>query len=66
MQIQADTQRCIGAGMCALISPDHFDQSDLDGTVVVLPTGEGERKPVSDAARRAVRHCPSGALTLTD
>ncbi|MFF2012624.1 ferredoxin [Streptomyces sp. NPDC058195] len=65
MQIQADTRRCVGAGMCALTAPDLFDQSQHDGTVVLLRAGVRGQK-ASDAAREAVRSCPSGALKLTD
>ncbi|KDQ65955.1 ferredoxin [Streptomyces halstedii] len=65
MRIQADTERCVGAGMCALTAPDLFDQSDEDGTVVLL--SDGPRGPDADAAaREAVERCPSGALTLTE
>ncbi|MEV5411907.1 (4Fe-4S)-binding protein [Thermopolyspora sp. NPDC052614] len=64
MKISADTDVCIGAGMCALTAPEVFDQSEEDGTVVLLdaePTGELERK-----ARQAVQLCPSGALKLVE
>ncbi|TMR03098.1 ferredoxin [Nonomuraea turkmeniaca] len=63
MEIKADTTVCIGAGMCALTVPDVFDQSEDDGTVVVL------RSPVpqelEDAVRRAVTLCPSGAISAS-
>ena len=36
MKIKADTGRCIGAGMCVMTLPEVFDQSEEDGTVVVL------------------------------
>ncbi|MHB6904036.1 ferredoxin [Streptomyces sp. DB-54] len=65
MHIQADTERCIGAGMCALTAPDLFDQSDHDGTVVLLRAGVCGQE-VAEAARAAVEACPSGALTLAD
>ncbi|MFE4588489.1 ferredoxin [Streptomyces laurentii] len=65
MRIQADTRRCVGAGMCALTAPDLFDQSEHDGTVVLLRPDVTGRE-AADAARRAVHYCPSGALTLTD
>lgn len=62
MRLQADTGRCVGAGMCALTAPELFDQSDDDGTVVLLQDPEG---PAADeAARAAVERCPSGALSL--
>jgi ferredoxin len=62
MRIESDTDVCVGSGMCALTASNLFDQSDTDGTVVVLipePTGE----QLQDA-EEAVRRCPSGALRL--
>ena len=62
MRINADTTICIGAGMCALTSSDLFDQSEEDGTVLVLVP---EPTPAQAAlARRAVHLCPSGALSI--
>lgn len=58
--IEADTARCVGAGMCALVAPGLFDQTDTDGSVVVL------RRVVSgEAAELATQcefNCPSGAI----
>ncbi|GII80326.1 ferredoxin [Sphaerisporangium rufum] len=62
MLINADTGRCIGAGMCALTAPEVFDQSEDDGTVVVLDAEPGPERAA--AVRRAVQVCPSGALSL--
>jgi ferredoxin len=64
MRIEADTDMCASSGMCALTVPELFDQSDEDGTVVLLqpvPT-DTQIRDVEDAVRR----CPSGALKLTD
>jgi ferredoxin len=61
MEIKANTQLCIGAGMCALTVPQVFDQSDDEGLVVLL-----EPNPPADleeAVRRAVNLCPSGAIS---
>jgi ferredoxin len=59
VKIEADRDRCIGAGMCVMTAEDVFDQDD-DGIVVVLevevPAGHVA------AAERAVASCPSGAL----
>ncbi|WP_214411768.1 ferredoxin [Sphaerisporangium fuscum] len=63
MRIKADTEVCIGAGMCVLTAAKVFDQSEDDGTVVVL-----EPEPPVDqeaAVRRAVQVCPSGALSIS-
>ncbi|MEU0568805.1 ferredoxin [Nonomuraea sp. NPDC005983] len=63
MKITADTTVCIGAGMCALTVPQIFDQSEDEGTVVVLdetPPAEQEA-----AVQRAVTLCPSGAISVS-
>jgi ferredoxin len=64
MRIVTDTGRCVGAGQCALTEPRVFDQSDEDGTVVLLTdTAEGD---VLDNVREAVDLCPSQALSLKE
>jgi ferredoxin len=64
MKIKADTGVCVGAGMCALTVPEVFDQSEEDGTVVVLePQPPASREAM---VRRAVKLCPSGALSVAD
>ena len=63
--ILADLDRCVGAGQCVLTDPEAFDQSDEDGTVVVLratPAGDEALK----RARVAVEICPSRALSLAE
>ena len=63
MRVVADTSRCVGAGQCVLTDPGTFDQSDEDGTVIVL-----HAQPPDDATlarvRQAVHICPSQALSL--
>lgn len=62
MAIVANTDACVGAGQCALVAPDLFDQDD-DGIVLLLePHPEGAQ---IDAATRAARLCPARAITLT-
>ena len=64
MKIKADTGVCVGAGMCALTVPEVFDQGEEDGTVVVLePEPAASREA---AVRRAVKLCPSGALSVEE
>jgi ferredoxin len=64
MRIVTDTGRCVGAGQCALTEPRVFDQSDEDGTVVLLTDqAEGE---VLDNVREAIDLCPSQALSLKE
>ena len=62
MRVVVDRERCRGAGMCALTAPAVFDQSDDDGTVVVLVD---EPPPELEAAvERAVGLCPNGVIRL--
>jgi ferredoxin len=60
MKIIADESICIGAGMCALTAPELFDQSEEEGTVVVLTADVPPEQ--EQLARRAVQFCPSGAI----
>ncbi|MEV7864763.1 ferredoxin [Streptomyces sp. NPDC088124] len=62
LRIVADRERCVGAGQCVLTAPELFDQSEEDGTVVVLADEVGEDD--LDKVREAVHICPSGALAL--
>lgn len=64
MRIEADVRRCVGAGQCVLTDPSLFDQDDEDGTVVLLASEIDDDH--AEAARDAVRLCPSGALSLAD
>ncbi|WP_037315828.1 ferredoxin [Amycolatopsis orientalis] len=63
MKIIADTGRCVGAGQCVLTDPELFDQSEDDGTVIVL-VAEPEGSKAEENARTAVHICPSQALSL--
>jgi ferredoxin len=64
MRIVADTSRCVGAGQCVLTEPAVFDQSEEDGTVIVLV--EKPEDEQLERARQAVHICPSGALSLQE
>lgn len=62
MRIVANKDVCVGAGQCVLTDPETFDQSEDDGTVIVLV-----EKPLDvEKAREAVSICPSQALSLKD
>ncbi|WP_030756774.1 ferredoxin [Streptomyces griseus] len=60
MSVSIDTGVCIGAGQCALLSPDVFTQDD-DGFGTVLPGRETEDGTL---VREAARACPVQAITL--
>ncbi|MFH8342818.1 ferredoxin [Streptomyces sp. AM6-12] len=60
LRLVVDPSRCVGAGMCALIAPEDFDQ-DEDGRVTLLrAAGAGD-----ESVRRAADSCPSGAVRIT-
>jgi ferredoxin len=62
MRIRVLRDRCIGAGQCVLHAPQLFDQSDEDGTVVVLDESPA---PADEAAAiAALGACPSGTIRL--
>ncbi|KUM96385.1 ferredoxin [Streptomyces yokosukanensis] len=64
MRIRIDHDRCRGAGQCALNAPELFDQSDDDGTVVLLD----DRPPpeLHDSARIAAELCPNAVIRLVE
>ncbi|MCG5215570.1 (4Fe-4S)-binding protein [Streptosporangium soli] len=63
LQVRADRNVCIGAGMCVMTCEEVFDQDDDGIVLLLLPTPPAE---YATAVRQAVRNCPSGALTLRD
>ncbi len=63
MRITADRTVCVGAGQCALVAGDFFDQDD-DGIVTVL---EPQPSPADEPlARRAAALCPARAIRLSE
>ncbi|MEU8307122.1 ferredoxin [Actinomadura sp. NPDC048955] len=62
MRIVADHDLCLGAGQCALFAPEVFDQSDEDGTVVLLT--ESPPGDLHETVRQAVRMCPNQVISL--
>jgi len=62
MKVEADATKCCGSGMCVLTDPVVFDQSEDDGTVVVLDSEPSTEHHA--AAREAAALCPAGAITV--
>ncbi|GGP65323.1 ferredoxin [Saccharothrix coeruleofusca] len=62
MRIIADTGRCVGAGQCVLTEPALFDQSEDEGTIIVL--NEAPEGELVEKAREAARVCPGQVLSL--
>ncbi|MFE9578367.1 ferredoxin [Nocardia sp. NPDC006044] len=64
MRISADRDRCIGAGMCALLASGVFDQDAGDGKVRVL---DPALSPESyGLLQQAAQACPAEAITVLD
>ncbi|MFD9704380.1 ferredoxin [Lentzea sp. NPDC059081] len=63
MRISVDQSKCCGSGMCVLTDPDLFDQSEDDGTVVLLV--EEPDAAHEATAKEAAGLCPAGAITVT-
>ncbi|HRC56709.1 MAG TPA: ferredoxin [Kofleriaceae bacterium] len=60
----ANPRRCCGAGRCAGLAPELFEQSLSDGTVIVRvaqPPAE-----LASLAREAVALCPTRALAIVE
>ncbi|MGW0433457.1 ferredoxin [Micromonospora sp. NPDC003197] len=60
MFVEANPERCCGAGMCALTAPEVFGQDEEAGTVLVLTSQPNVEH--WEAVRNAVQLCPSGAI----
>jgi len=64
VKVSVDSERCQGHTLCAMIAPDSFQLSDIDGsssavTEVVPPDQE-------DLVREAAQSCPEQAIMITD
>ncbi|MET0236548.1 MAG: ferredoxin [Kibdelosporangium sp.] len=64
MKITVDQDRCCGAGTCALLAPDVFDQRDEDGIVILLD--EHPAAELHPVAREAAIVCPGSAISVRE
>lgn len=63
MRLRVDHERCCGAGMCAMVVPEVFDQRESDGLVeLLLPEPPAV---LHEMVRHAVFICPGGAIGET-
>jgi len=63
MKITVKDGACVGAGQCALVAEDVFDQDD-EGLVLVLDSEpDASHAP---AVRRAVSLCPARAISVQE
>ena len=63
MRIKVDTDLCQGHGVCESEAPALFTVSKA-GQLTVLDAAPGADQ--ADAARRAVKFCPTGALKIEE
>ncbi|WP_181784462.1 ferredoxin, partial [Pseudonocardia pini] len=56
MHIEADQEKCVGAGQCAMTAPDLFDQREEDGIVELLDADPDAAH--ATLARAAETQCP--------
>ncbi|MEU7895167.1 ferredoxin [Nonomuraea sp. NPDC049152] len=64
MKITVDQGKCLGAGQCALLAPDVFDQREEDGVVILLDAAPPLE--LHDAVREAAAVCPVAASSLDE
>ncbi|MGN5238365.1 ferredoxin [Rhodococcus sp. SJ-3] len=64
MKVVADTQKCIGSGMCVLHMPEVFDQRDDDGVVVLLTENPGPE--LHNDVRESAIACPASAIHIVE
>ncbi|MGH3623782.1 MAG: ferredoxin [Sciscionella sp.] len=62
MKVTVDRNVCVGAGNCVLTAPEIFDQSEEDGTVVLLDATPGDERRIE--IEEAAAACPSGAISV--
>lgn len=64
MKVWVDPERCQGHTLCAMIAPESFQLSDIDGTSSaideVVPADREEK------VREAARSCPEQAIIITE
>ena len=64
MKVWVDSERCQGHTLCAMIAPDSFELSDIDGSSSavneVVPANQ------EDQVREAAHSCPEQAIMITD
>lgn len=64
MKVTVDRNKCVASGQCVLSAPDVFDQSEDDGTVILL--NEAPDPEQYEAVRLAAEMCPASVITVTE
>jgi ferredoxin len=64
MKVSVDSARCQGHTLCAMIAPDSFQLSDIDGSSSAV--SEIVPADQEDLVREAAHSCPEQAIMITD
>lgn len=64
MKVRVDSQRCQGHTLCAMIAPNSFELSDMDGSSSAV--SEVVPADQEDQVREAAHSCPEQAIMITD
>ncbi|GGN97393.1 ferredoxin [Nocardia rhizosphaerihabitans] len=64
MKVHVDQKRCQGHTLCAMIAPQSFELSDIDGHS--SPLREAVPSDQQEQVREAVHSCPERAITLAE
>lgn len=66
VRVRVDRDACVGGGLCVLLAPEVFDQSEEDGRVLLTAEPDQDDRAVLDAVVSAGYRCPAGAITVDD
>jgi ferredoxin len=64
VKVSVDSERCQGHTLCAMIAPDSFELSDIDGTS--SPVNEVVAPEQEEAVREAAHSCPEQAISIEE
>lgn len=64
MKVRVDQERCQGHTLCAMIAPDMFELSDIDGSS--SPVTEEVPADQIELVREAAHSCPEQAILVDE
>ena len=64
MKVRVDQERCQGHTLCAMIAPDMFQLSDIDGSS--SPVTEVVPSDQTELVREAAHSCPEQAILIEE
>jgi len=64
VKVSVESERCQGHTLCAMIAPNSFELSDIDGSS--SPVSEVVPADQEDAVREAAQSCPEQAIRIQE